>query len=471
MAKTIKYCTVDPSHQIPAYGFVVECPVCGGDVAEGDRKDRDAAIKKMRSPASEGASVGVKTGAVKPLKPARPLSSVSSSRPERIPTGIEEFDRVIGGGFIKGMTCLLGAPPGTGKSSLLAHVSKAMCKYGTVLYVSGEESEEQVYDRAARLNSVDDNILIAHENDLSVILGHLESVRPSFFVLDSLQMVASPESQSQMGSVAQSREATIALNNVCKDLGITAVFINQFTKSGELAGSEQAKHATDCVLVLSSDKSTPLKFLSADKNRFGDAGEVGIFRHTERAFEGVSDPSGVFMEDDGGALPGTGVSFMAAGKRMIPVEVQALINDGGKQSRPVRQFSGVPFDRGQIVCAVLDKFCKAGLSDREVFLSTVSGVRVPQTETLCDLGVAAAVLSSLRGKTDGKRRAYIGELALTGRIQGIHMVDRRVREALRLGFDEVVVPAVAARSLTDSLRGDRRVRAIGSVSELAALFR
>lgn len=471
MAKTIKYCTVDPSHQIPAYGFVVECPVCGGDVAEGDRKDRDAAIKKMRSPASEGASVGVKTGAVKPPTPARPLSSVSSSRPERIPTGIEEFDRVIGGGFIKGMTCLLGAPPGTGKSSLLTHISKAMCKYGTVLCVSGEESEEQVYDRAARLNSVDDNILIAHENDLSVILGHLESVRPSFFVLDSLQMVASPESKSQMGSVAQSREATIALNNVCKDLGITAVFINQFTKAGELAGSEQAKHAADCVLVLSSDKSTPLKFLSADKNRFGDTGEVGIFRHTEHAFEGVSDPSGVFMEDDGGALPGTGVSFMAAGMRMIPVEVQALINDGGKQSRPVRQFSGVPFDRGQIVCAVLDKFCKAGLSDREVFLSTVSGVRVPQTETLCDLGVAAAVLSSLRGKTDGKRRAYIGELALTGRIQGIHMVDRRVREALRLGFDEVVVPAVAARSLTDSLRGDRRVRAIGSVSELAALFR
>ena len=471
MAKTIKYCTVDPSHQIPAYGFVVECPVCGGDVAEGDRKDRDAAIKKMRSPASEGASVGVKTGAAKPPTPARPLSSVSSSRPERIPTGIEEFDRVIGGGFIKGMTCLLGAPPGTGKSSLLSHVSKDMCKYGTVLYVSGEESEEQVYDRAARLNSVDDNILIAHENDLSVILGHLESVRPSFFVLDSLQMVASPESKSQMGSVAQSREATIALNNACKDLGITAVFVNQFTKAGELAGSEQAKHATDCVLVLSSDKSTPLKFLSADKNRFGDTGEVGIFRHTEHAFEGVSDPSGVFMEDDGGALPGTGVSFMAAGMRMIPVEVQALINDGGKQSRPVRQFSGVPFDRGQIVCAVLDKFCKAGLSDREVFLSTVSGVRVPQTETLCDLSVAAAVLSSLRGKTDGKRRAYIGELALTGRIQGIHMVDRRVREALRLGFDEVVVPAVAARSLPDSLRGDRRVRAIGSVSELAALFR
>ena len=354
MAKTIKYCTVDPSHQIPAYGFVVECPVCGGDVAEGDRKDRDAAIKKMRSPASEGASVGVKTGAVKPPTPARKLSSVSSSRPERIHTGIEEFDRAIGGGFIKGMTCLLGAPPGTGKSSLLAHVSKAMCKYGTVLYVSGEESEEQVYDRAARLNSVDDNILIAHENDLSVILGHLESVRPSFFVLDSLQMVASPESKSQMGSVAQSREATIALNNMCKDLGITAVFINQFTKAGELAGSEQAKHATDCVLVLSSDKSTPLKFLSADKNRFGDTGEVGIFRHTEHAFEGVSDPSGVFMEDDGGALPGTGVSFMAAGMRMIPVEVQALINDGGKQSRPVRQFSGVPFDRGQIVCAVLD---------------------------------------------------------------------------------------------------------------------
>ena len=181
MAKKVKCCVVDPSHQIPAYGIVVECPICYSAVKEVERAERDAAIKKMRSPASEGVSVGVKTGAVKPPKPARPLSSVSSSRPERIPTGIEEFDRVIGGGFIKGMTCLLGAPPGTGKSSLLAHVSKAMCRYGTVLYVSGEESEEQVYDRAARLNAVDDNILIAHENDLSVVLGHLESVRPSFF--------------------------------------------------------------------------------------------------------------------------------------------------------------------------------------------------------------------------------------------------------------------------------------------------
>lgn len=470
MAKSVKYCVVDPSHQIPAYGFVIECPVCGGEVVEGDRKERDAAIKKMRSPASEGVSVGVKTGAVKPPKPARPLSSVSSSRPERIPTGIEEFDRVIGGGFIKGMTCLLGAPPGTGKSSLLAHVSKAMCKYGTVLYVSGEESEEQVYDRAARLNSVDDNILIAHENDLSVILGHLESVRPSFFVLDSLQMVASPESQSQMGSVAQSREATIALNNVCKDLGITAVFINQFTKSGELAGSEQAKHATDCVLVLSSDKSTPLKFLSADKNRFGDTGEVGIFRHTEHSFEGVSDPSGVFMEDDGGALPGTGVSFMAAGKRMIPVEVQALMVNT-EQGRPVRSFNGIPFGRGQVACAVLDSFCDAKLSKRDVFLSTIAGIQLPQSETLCDLGTAAAMLSFLHRKSDGKRRAYIGELALSGRIHGVHMIERRVREALRLGFDEVVVPAVAARSLPDPLRDDKRVRAIGSVSELAALFR
>lgn len=428
--------------------------------------------KKARSSAGGGradARAGFRTGAVEPFVKARRLLDIDPDSTERIPTGISEFDRVIGGGFVPSMTCVLGAPPGTGKSSLATHLCDAMSARGPVLYVSGEESEGQILARAHRLGVSGENVFVVNETDLNVVLGHVEDVDPCFLVVDSLQTMASADVSGVIGSVSQSREAASALNMICKSRGIVGLFINQVNKDGELAGAESSKHIVDCVLYLESDKDSPLKFLRADKNRFGDVDEVGVFQHTETAFEGVGDPSGVFLDGVRGPRAGAAPSFQSEGVRQFCVEVQALVARAATQVVK-RQIGGVQYDRGQRVLGVLSAFCGLDLSQYDVFIGVKSGVRV--RDPLCDLGIAAAVLSAKMGPdrfSSNVNRAYIGEVSLTGDVEGSLLVESKVANALRLGFDEIVVPRQALPKLSRTHRGDSRVRAISSIRELRAV--
>lgn len=438
--------------------FLPACPACG---------QLGTLVKSSVSATAvtTAAQAGLKSsGAVRPSKKASTISQLNSKPIKRVPTGIGELDRVLGGGFVEAAVVLFAGHPGAGKSTLCLAMADKFAGMGkTVLYSSGEESEQQIGLRAKRMGVTNDNIKIINETNLETLLGHIEDEKPDFVVVDSLQILASSEISGGVGSVAQSKEAAHTLTRLAKSEGITMVLISQIVKSGDFSGSEAIQHVVDAAIIFESDTDSPLKFLRATKNRFGDITEVGVFQHAENGLEEVSDPGGIFLESDGSeGLSGTSCSFISEGVRQIPVEIQALVTDSSL-SNPRRQFNGVNQMRGQIVCAILDKFCKAGLSEQDVFASTVSGVRV--NDPLADLSIAASILSSLKNKPFSGKVAFIGELGLTGQVRGSFMIENKIREAERLGFEKVVIPAAAFKNLKYKSR-KIKVESISSVKDL-----
>lgn len=422
----------------------------------------------LSSEASSTESSGLKSGgAIKPTQKARTLSELKSVVVERTPSGIGELDRVLGGGFVTGEVVLLAASPGAGKSTLSLRLAEIFGKKGhSVLYSSGEESESQIKLRADRMGITEDNIRIIHETNLETLIGHMDENEPKFMVVDSLQTMASSGVTGGVGSITQSKEAAHTLTRLAKTRGITMVLINQVTKGDggdpTFAGSNQIAHIVDCVLYIESDRDSPLKFMRATKNRFGDATEVGIFQHSETGLEEVADPSGVLM-DSGEPLPGEATGFISEGIRQIPVEVQALVTESSL-TNPRKQFSSVDNARGQIICAILDKFTEARLYDSDVFVSTTAGVRVK--DPLADLAVAAAILGSYKDKKTKGRTIFIGEMTLTGRIKG-SMISTKLKEAERLGFDRAVIPTSAKGQIPGGMT--MKVVTIDSITELPKL--
>jgi DNA repair protein RadA/Sms len=315
------------------------------------------------------------------------------------------------------------------------------------------------------MNVTNENIRITNETNLEALLGHIEDENPTFVVVDSLQALASSEISGTVGSIAQSKEVANALTRHAKSNKITMVLISQVVKgSEEFAGSNQIAHVVDTAIMLESDKESPLKFLRATKNRFGDISEVGVFQHAENGLEEVSDPGGIFLEGDGTEeLSGTSCSFVSEGIRQIPVEIQALVTDT-EFSNPRRQFGGVNHVRGQMVCAILDKFCNAKLSANDVFASTVAGIKID--DPMADLSIAASILSSSRNKPVAGRIAFVGEIGLTGQIRGSYMVENKIREAERLGFEKIVIPTSAFNKLS-SKKYKIKIQGISSIKDLS----
>lgn len=338
----------------------------------------------------------------------------------------------------------------THNSTLSMSISDKFASTGKkVLYVSGEESEQQIALRAQRMNISSPLIKIVNETTVETILGHVEDEKPDFLIIDSLQTMASSELTGSMGSIAQSKEAANVFTLLAKKQQIVTILISQVTKGSgnelNFAGSNQIAHIVDCILYLDSDAETPLKFLRAEKNRFGDTVEVGVFQHQEKGLMEVSDPSGILLDnEDSSNLSGTSTSFISEGVRQIPVEIQALVTTSNMPN-PRKQFNGVDYNRGQIVCAILDKFCNARLYDNDVFVSTVSGIKVK--DPLADLSIAASVISSAKDKKVTVPTAFVGELSLTGQVRGSFMIDNKIREAQRLGFQRIVVPKSAQKNI------------------------
>ena len=417
---------------------------------------------------SNPSRAGLKTsGAVKPLKRAATISELNSTPIQRTKTGINELDRVLGGGFVDAEVVLCAGQPGAGKSTLALAMAERFAALGRkVLYSSGEESEQQIGLRAQRMGVSNPSIRIINETNLETLLGHIDAEKPDFLIVDSLQTLASTAINSSIGSVAQSKEAAHTLTHLAKTRGITMFLINQIVKSGEFSGSESIQHIVDAALMLESDSETPLKFLRATKNRFGDTTEVGVFQHAENGLQEVTDPSGILLEtDDEIKLPGTACSFISEGIRQIPVEIQSLVTSSNLPT-PRKQFSGVNYNRGQIVCAILDKFCNTRLYENDVFMSTVSGIHVK--DPLTDLALAAAILSSLKEKPFMTRTAFVGELSLTGQVRGSFMVEQKVKEAERLRFERIIVPKFAQKHLTAHI--NIQINTITSIKELGSLL-
>jgi DNA repair protein RadA/Sms len=434
-----------------------KCPQCGsfGTIAEAE--------------STQSTQAGLKSGgATKPTTAASTLSQIGDNPVRRTPTGIGELDRVLGGGIVDAEVILFAGAPGSGKSTLSLRLADNYAKMGrNVLYSSGEESKGQIKLRADRMGINDERIRITNETSLEVLLGHIEEVKPELLIVDSLQTLASAEIPGSVGSISQSKEAANVLTRLAKTKGIAMILVNQILKSGDFAGSEGVLHIVDCGLMLQSDSESPLKFLRALKNRFGALEEVGVFQHAEDGLEEVTDPGSIFLDTgEGTEVQGAACGFISEGIRQIPIEVQALAVTSSL-TNPRKQFNGVHPNRAQIICAILDKHCKTKTSDNDVFVSTVAGVKV--IDPLADLAIAASILSTMSGKAVSKKMVFAGELSLTGTVRGTYMIESKIREAARLGFEEIVIPATAKAQVRG--RYSIKVSAITNVRELSSFLK
>lgn len=453
-----------------------KCSNCGNETATWSAKcfncNSFSTVEEVSNDetASKAQNAGLKSsGAIAPAARARTIKELNAEPNVRTSTGIGELDRVLGGGLVDAEVVLIAGEPGSGKSTLSMRLASNYANMGkSVLYASGEESESQVALRAQRMEVDNELIRIVNESSLEAVLGHMDAENPTLVIVDSLQTLSSIDITGGAGSISQGKEVSHALTRRAKKDNITMFIINQVNKDGEFAGSESIQHIVDCVLFLESDEETPLKFLRARKNRFGETAEVGVFQHSSTGLEEVIDPSGVFMDDSSDtSVEGATVGFISEGVRQIPTEIQALAIDSNLPT-PRKQFSGVQFQRGQIVCAILDKFCKTKLYEKDVFISTVSGIKAHDPQA--DLSIAASLLSSVKSTPFKARSAFVGEITLTGKVRGGFMIEQKIKEAARLGFDSIVVPSSAQKTI-----GNRKfgidIKYISSVKELERLLK
>ena len=354
------------------------------------------------------------------------------------PTGVDELDRVLGGGFVPGSVTLVGGEPGVGKSTLLLQAVQSMAAAGTTcLYVSAEESKQQVRMRAERLGALGDALWLASDTSLAAIEHHLDTVDPGVVVIDSIQTVHDGELSSAPGTVAQVRQCAHRLVSLAKQRGLVMIAVGHVTKDGGLAGPRVLEHVVDTVIELEGDRRHGLRLLRAVKHRFGSTEGLGLFEMTETGMRSVSDPSAVFLADRRPGVPGSVVVPTLDGRRPLVVELQALAA-GSALPTPRRSAQGVDGGRLALLLAVLERRVGVSLASHDVYATVIGGVRVH--EPGADLGLALAVVSSLTDRPVPEGTVVLGEVGLGGEIRQVANLSRRLNEAARLGFTEALVP-------------------------------
>ncbi len=384
-------------------------------------------------------------------KPRR-LREISGDMEERLRLPIEEFARVLGGGIVPGSIVLIGGDPGIGKSTLTLQMSIEMARLGTVLYVSGEESERQIKMRAVRLlRSEDgtplempDNLFLVTETNLEAILQHVENTKPRLLIVDSIQTTTLPGMNSSAGSVSQVRECAARLRELAKSSGIAVFLIGHVTKDGAIAGPRVLEHIVDTVLYLEGDHFQAYRLLRSVKNRFGATSEVGVFAMGERGMEEVRNPSEAFLAERMANAPGSAIAVTMEGTRPILVEMQGLTSPTSF-GNPRRTPNGVDFNRLLLVIAVLTRRVGLRLGEQDVFVNVVGGLKV--TEPAADLAVAAAIASSVKDQPVRADVVLIGEIGLSGELRSVGQIETRLREAAKLGFKTAIVPRKMHRGL------------------------
>ncbi|WP_127794310.1 DNA repair protein RadA [Agromyces sp. LHK192] len=368
---------------------------------------------------------------------ARPIAEVEVEQTAHRPTGIGEFDRVLGGGVVAGAAILLSGEPGVGKSTLLLEVASRIASSGRrVLYVSAEESAAQVRLRADRTGALSPDLYLASESDLATILGHVDEVSPQLLIVDSVQTVASSLSDGLPGQPSQVREVASSLIRVAKERNLPVLIVGHVTKDGSIAGPRLLEHLVDVVCHFEGDRQTSLRFVRALKNRFGPTDEVGCFEMTGDGISEVADPSGLFLSRSRAAVSGTCVTVALEGRRALPVEVQALVVET-KAPQPRRVVNGVDPARVAMILAVLER--RAGLrrlGEFDVYVSTVGGVRL--AEPGADLAIAIAIASAVRDRAVPHDLAAFGEISLAGEVRPVTAARQRTAEAGRLGYRTIV---------------------------------
>lgn len=382
---------------------------------------------------------------VAPTSPAVPITSIDPGITRHYPTGVSELDRVLGGGLVAGSVTLLAGDPGVGKSTLLLEVANRWAHTGRrALYLSGEESAGQIRLRAERTGCTHDHVYLAAESDLQIALGHIDEVKPSLVVVDSVQTMSTTEADGVTGGVTQVRAVTTALTGYAKMArsvqpnhpAVAMILVGHVTKDGAIAGPRSLEHLVDVVLHFEGDRASTLRMVRGVKNRFGAADEVGCFQLHDNGIECVSDPSGLFLDQRPAAVPGTAVTVTLDGKRPMIGEVQALV--APPVGPPRRAVSGIDSARAAMIGAVLQTRCALPIGSNDLYLSTVGGMRL--TDPSSDLAVALAIGSAYLDIAMPMKAVAIGEVGLAGDLRRVTGMDRRLAEAARLGFTCAVVP-------------------------------
>ncbi len=408
-----------------------KCPHCNAwNTLEETRAEPAAGKNRMQA----------LTRGLNAAQPVTTLSHIEAADVARTPTGLEELDRVLGGGIVSGGVVLIGGDPGIGKSTLLLQALDALSRQMPVLYVTGEESGAQVAMRAHRLGLDGSQVRVQAEIQLENIIATMEVEKPSFCVIDSIQTIYSDQLTSAPGSVAQVRECAAHLTRVAKATGCTTVLVGHVTKDGAIAGPRVLEHIVDTVLYFEGDTHSSFRLVRAIKNRFGAVNEIGVFAMTDKGLKGVTNPSAIFLSTHSEPVPGSCVLVTLEGTRPLLVEIQALVDAGGPSPR--RLSVGLERDRLAMLLAVLHRHAGMACSDQDVFVNAVGGVRI--SEPAADLAVLLAIQSSLRGKPLPKGFIAFGEVGLAGEVRPAPRGQERLKEAAKLGFSIAVVPKANA---------------------------
>ena len=427
MAKT-KYKFVCQSCGYTTAKWLGRCPECGA---------WDSLVEEAEVTTKAGKSYLPTTS--EKIKP-RTIASVAQVKVERLATGIHEFDRVLGGGVVPGSLVLLGGTPGIGKSTILLDAGLRFGQRGIkVLYVSGEESEEQTAMRAVRLGgaSANENLLIMTATDLDAILAQANAVKPQLLIIDSIQTMYNAELPTAAGSVGQVRECTAKLLQFAKTTNIAVLVIGHVTKDGNIAGPRLLEHMVDVVLQFEGDRSYAFRVLRALKNRFGSTEESGIFSMEAGGLAEVANPAGLFLEDRDGVAAGSLIGACMEGNRPIMVEFQALVAKT-PYGMPRRTAVGFDYNRVNMLLAILERRLGLDFSMYDAYVNVVGGMRI--TEPAADLAVAAALVSSYRNRPVPKGVLCFGEVGLTGEVRRVSASERRIMDGINLGFTRFIVP-------------------------------
>ena len=424
-AKTMFYCT-ECGNELPKWAG--QCPACK---AWNTIVEQPAETKRKSSAAV--ATVGERRGSIKP----RLMDEVETTRELRFQTGMNELDRVLGGGAVQGSLVLVGGAPGIGKSTLMLQICQNLCKFAKVLYVSGEESERQIKLRAERLGVRGQELYLLAETNLDDVVEAVTALQPDVLIVDSIQTMYNGELSAAPGSIGQVKDCTMALMNLAKGRGVTVFVIGHVNKEGSIAGPKVLEHMVDCVLYFEGEQQNSYRILRAAKNRFGATNEIGVFEMGDTGLTEVPNPSEMLLSGRPQDTPGTCVTCVMEGVRPVLAEVQALLAPTSFNV-PRRTCTGFDFNRANLLLAVLEKRGGLMVSSCDAYINVIGGLNLD--EPAADLAMVVALASSFRDRPVPGDLAAIGEVGLTGELRSVNALGQRLSEVHRLGFTKCLVP-------------------------------
>ena len=411
---------------------------------------------------SSNSKLGSKKEISKPIE----LNKIEGKSEAKISTGFNELDRVLGGGLVNGSLILLGGEPGIGKSTLILQICNKIKTDGKVLYISGEESGEQIKLRADRLGVKNENLLFLSETNIENIEENILSINPKLVIIDSIQTMFSEDITSAPGSVSQVREITAKIMRTCKENGVTTILIGHVTKDGNIAGPRVLEHMVDTVLYLEGERYFAYRMLRGVKNRFGSTNEIGMFEMQSEGLVEITDPSKVLISERDENPSGSVIIASMEGTRPLLVEFQALTTPT-VFGMPRRTANGIDYNRLAVLIAVLEKKVGINLGNQDVYLNVVSGLKI--NEPAIDLGIIAATVSSFKNVPIDSKTVVLGEVGLTGEIRSVNLIEKRLKESEKLGFKKCIIPESNKKLLKENYKLD--IIGVKNVNEVMnALF-